>query len=240
MNILSTASRMAMVMGFVVLSCLQSMVNSAAVNAQHMKDIQQHTILAVVEDNALGLKYLDDLDDEDVFQSNMELTNTKQDKSSRSKRNDNKKRRHSTNSSRKLRQLTKNSRSPKKGRKSSPLLSAMGLRRKACQTKTRYVFKTTAEDIFGNIVQVHPVIKVAGLKIDQYFYETYCQKENCNCAGTDHTNFASSCETTYTYTFARVVKNGEIGWTYIKVRSGCSCMVRDNSVSTRNILDLLK
>lgn len=116
-----------------------------------------------------------------------------------------------------------------------------GLRRHVCPSKTMYVFKTEAEDIFENTVKVHPVIQIKNLTIDQLFYESFCPEEKCNCGGVDKDKFMSSCETTYSYSYARVVKNGQIGWSFIKTRSGCSCVVRERSFSgTTSILDVLR
>jgi len=114
-----------------------------------------------------------------------------------------------------------------------------GFKRRSCPSKTSYEFKTEAEDIFGHSVQIHPQVHIGNIKIDQYFYETYCAVEQCNCAGINNNQFTSSCETTFSYTYARVIKNGQEGWAYIKVRSGCSCVIQERSDSVHsNIFDL--
>ncbi|XP_053398303.1 venom nerve growth factor 1-like [Mercenaria mercenaria] len=114
----------------------------------------------------------------------------------------------------------------KKSRRNVKRHRGLGLKQKSCPTRTSYVSKRTAEDIFGDTVNVYPVIHVGKLALDQMFYESFCDVDKCSCAGVDSRKFKSSCETTHTYTYARVVKSGEIGWGYIKVRSGCSCVVR--------------
>ena len=116
-----------------------------------------------------------------------------------------------------------------------------GLRQQSCSSKTEYVLKTEADDIFGNKVTVHPVIKIGKLTMDQFFYESFCHTEGCKCLGMDDKGFVASCETRYSFTYARVIKNGEIGWTYIKVRSGCGCVVRQRNMSKpSSILDVLE
>lgn len=216
-----------------VLACIKTLVHAATVNTQNILDVRPLTFLQVEDENESGLVL--DTDRDNAVYSGLE--NTKRQPGP--KQDGHKRRRHTTDHRRRNRPLNKSS-GNKKNRKGS-LLTTLGLRRQACKTKTSYVFKTEAEDIYGDIVQVHPVIHVGNLDIDQYFYESYCAKENCKCAGTNGRKFTSSCETTHSYTFARVIKNGEPGWTYIKVRSGCSCVLRENPApEVTNVLDLLK
>ncbi|XP_060557651.1 nerve growth factor-like [Ruditapes philippinarum] len=128
----------------------------------------------------------------------------------------------------------------KSGRKKHKGLERMGLKRKSCPTRTEYVYKKTAEDVFGDTVDVYPVIQIGNLALDQYFYETFCDVEKCECAGVDTTKYESSCRTTHSYSYARIVKSGEIGWGLIKVRSGCSCVVNEKRRSGgMSIADLL-
>ena len=99
--------------------------------------------------------------------------------------------------------------------------------RRSCATKSAFVYKEEAEDIFGHVVSIYPSIHIGKLAIDQYFYETFCDTEACECSGIDKTRYRSSCETNYSFTYARVIKNGEIGWSQILVRSGCSCVINE-------------
>jgi hypothetical protein len=105
--------------------------------------------------------------------------------------------------------------------------SSGGQKQSACPTKSLYVIKKTALDIFEDKVDVYPVINMKNLAYDQGFYESFCDEENCNCLGIQRKKYKSSCQTTYSYTYARIVKGGEIGWGYIKIRSGCRCVVRE-------------
>jgi hypothetical protein len=112
--------------------------------------------------------------------------------------------------------------------------------RQSCISRTKYVHKKTAEDVFGDTVDVYPVIIVGSLAIDQYFYESFCDEERCECVGINNKSYSSSCQTTHTYTYARIVKGGEIGWGLIKVRSGCSCEIEEKvSRSAFSIADLM-
>lgn len=113
------------------------------------------------------------------------------------------------------------------------------LEQKSCPTRTNYVFKKTAEDIFGDKVDVYPVITTGNLAMDQYFYEIFCNIERCTCSGINSQRFKSSCKTTHSYTYAKIVKSGEIGWSYIKVRSGCSCVIQEKTATSALIEDLI-
>lgn len=121
-------------------------------------------------------------------------------------------------------------------RRRSFVSARLGLKQKSCPVRTEYVSKKTAEDIFGDIVDVYPVIHIANLALEQYFYESFCDVERCACAGVDNNKFKSSCQSTHSFTYAKVVKSGEIGWSYIQVRSGCSCVIQVKEQSVHSIL----
>jgi hypothetical protein len=103
---------------------------------------------------------------------------------------------------------------------------------KSCPTKTIYASKSTAEDMFGQQVDVYPFITIGDLNLDQHFYETFCDVEKCKCGGINNKHFKSSCRTTYSLSFGRIVKGGEIGWSLIKLRTGCACQVKQKKKSS--------
>ncbi|XP_060601755.1 venom nerve growth factor-like [Ruditapes philippinarum] len=98
--------------------------------------------------------------------------------------------------------------------------------RKLCPTKTTYGIKSTAEDMYGEKVTVHPYINIGNLHEDQLFYESFCDVERCQCDGVDNKYFQSFCQTTFSLSYGRIIKGGKTGWSMIKLRSGCVCVVR--------------
>ena len=98
--------------------------------------------------------------------------------------------------------------------------------RRVCKTVSRSTLLTEAVDSYGDIVQVLPTIQVDDTIVPQYIHESFCMKENCRCTGVDNDNYESACETLYKYTYAKAEKEGKEGWRLIKVRAGCSCVVR--------------
>ncbi|XP_060566603.1 nerve growth factor-like [Ruditapes philippinarum] len=98
--------------------------------------------------------------------------------------------------------------------------------RKLCPTKTTYGIKSTAEDMFGEKVDVHPYINIGNLHEDQFFYESFCDAERCQCDGVDNKYFQSFCQTTFSLSYGRIIKGGKTGWSMTKLRSGCVCVVR--------------
>ncbi|KAH3738148.1 hypothetical protein DPMN_044776 [Dreissena polymorpha] len=143
-----------------------------------------------------------------------------------------------TSSKAKMRQGRRN-RPHKRTKSLHRLPSQNGFSKKSCGTRSSYVYKTEAEDIFGDTVSIYPVIEFGKVTIDQYFHETYCLDENCACAGIDSKHFTSFCETTHSYTYARAVKNGNLGWTFVKVRSGCACIINEKQHQTSDLQHLL-
>lgn len=215
----------------VTLTSMKTCVETAAVNVEDIEEVKPQTILTLVDTNDDGIRSPDDnilYIDDDTIKKNTH-------RQSKSKDGRNQRRRKSSD----RKQGNRRSRNRQSKNRKYKVRDSLGLRRRSCPATTSYVFKTEAEDIFGNIVEVHPVIHVGSLTINQYFYESYCHKEECMCRGAESTRFESSCETTHSYTYARVVKNGEAGWTYIKVRSGCSCVIREKAMSKTNLLEML-
>ncbi|KAH3847311.1 hypothetical protein DPMN_089631 [Dreissena polymorpha] len=143
-----------------------------------------------------------------------------------------------TNSKGKRRQR-KNKRRHKRSRSIHRLPKHLGFPRKACGTSTSYVFKQEAKDIFGDTVSFHPVSKFGKSSVNQFFRETFCSDGGCSCGGIDSKTFTSSCETTHSYMNARTVKNETLGWTRVKVRSGCACIINEKQQETRDLQYLL-
>lgn len=213
------------------LTSMKTCVETAVVNVEDIAEVKPQTILTLIDTNDDGIKPQDDnilYHDDDTIKKNTH-------RQSKSKNGRNQRRRMPSD----RKHGNRRSRNRQSKNRNHKIRESLGLRRRSCPATTSYVFKTEAEDIFGNIVEVHPVIHVGSLTISQYFYESYCHEEECMCRGAESTRFESSCETTHSYTYARVVKNGEAGWTYIKVRSGCSCVIREKSVSRSNLLEML-
>ena len=118
--------------------------------------------------------------------------------------------------------------------------SFSGEPRRVCKTVSRSTLLTEAVDSYGDIVQILPTIQVDDTIVPQYIHESFCTKENCRCRGVDNDNYESACETLYKYTYAKAEKEGKEGWRLIKVRAGCSCVVRkktDRGIT--KILDMI-
>ena len=98
--------------------------------------------------------------------------------------------------------------------------------RRSCKTKFGYVVLKEAQDTNGDVVKIAPLFEVEGVEIDQIFHESYCDVEKCTCKGIDTDIYESSCETNYSYTYARVIKGDKVNWGHIKIRSGCSCLIK--------------
>ena len=100
-------------------------------------------------------------------------------------------------------------------------------RRRACTTKSQYISLEEAEDVYGDMVKVTPLADIGGthLEVAQIFHESYCEDAGCSCFGVASNTYRSSCETQYSYTTARIIKDGYTGWSMIKVRSGCACIL---------------
>ena len=116
-------------------------------------------------------------------------------------------------------------------------------RMRACVTKYTYGVLTRAMDIFGEEVTVTPNIPVDEKFIDQYFHESFCDTEKSKCHGAGPGVAKSSCETTYRYAYARAVKGGHVGWWMIRLRSGCSCIMRKKMQEVNdfyNVLELIR
>ena len=112
---------------------------------------------------------------------------------------------------------------------------------RSCRTKSGYRLLKEAEDVFGNIVKLVPLYRINDITIHPIFFESYCDTENSHCWRTEAAYNMLVCETNYIAAYARVIKQGQVGWGQIKIRSGCSCFFSDKlQSSTQNILDLIK
>ena len=101
--------------------------------------------------------------------------------------------------------------------------------RRTCSIKRSVLYEATDE--FGDKVKIVPFIGDEGKVRQQVIYETYCMKEHCNCRGVDTLFYVSACETNFMLVYANVMKAGKTMWSSVKVRAGCSCIVREKHYS---------
>ena len=117
-----------------------------------------------------------------------------------------------------------------------------GSSKRSCPTKTQFTFLKEAVDVSGDIVQLAPLYQNDGTVVKQLVQESFCVQENCTCRGIKSRKFESTCMTNYMLSGAQVIKDGQVVWSHIKIRSGCSCVVkqkrRHNRHQIRNILDM--
>ena len=114
--------------------------------------------------------------------------------------------------------------------------------KRSCPTKSEFTFLKEAEDMYGNIVQLAPLYQNDSTVIKQTVQESFCVREKCTCRGINGRKFDSACMTDYKFSVAKVIKDGQVGWSYIKIRSGCSCVIehkdQPNKNHIRNMLDI--
>ena len=114
--------------------------------------------------------------------------------------------------------------------------------KRSCPTKTEFTYLKEAVDVSGNIVQLAPLYQNDGTVVKQLFQESFCVKEKCSCRGIKSRKFESTCMTDYMFSGAKVINDGQVVWSHIMVRSGCSCVVKHKSQHNRhqirNILDM--
>ncbi|CAH1799665.1 unnamed protein product [Owenia fusiformis] len=110
-----------------------------------------------------------------------------------------------------------------------------------CTSSSRWVQRTDAEDMWGNSVKVAQHIPSGNSMINQYFYETFCRRqEPAPCYGIDSERFDSLCENKYIWTYARIINSfGEEGWNLIKIRGSCNCALFRKKGTRRGLLSLL-
>ena len=117
-----------------------------------------------------------------------------------------------------------------------------GSPKRSCPTKTEFTYLKEAIDVSGDIVQLAPLYQDDGTLVKQLVQESFCIQENCTCRGINSRKFESTCMIDYRFSSAIVIKDGQLVWSNIKVRSGCSCVVkhkrRHNRQQIRNILDM--
>ena len=108
-----------------------------------------------------------------------------------------------------------------------------------CKSVSEWVERTTAEDIWGNTVQVLQKINVGNALVNQYFYETFCETEKTTCTGIDTRRYNSVCSSQHIWAYAKVrTRDGEEGWAIIKVRGSCNCSLFKRSTAQETIVDL--
>ena len=112
----------------------------------------------------------------------------------------------------------------------------------SCPTKTAFTYLKEAVDVSGDLVKLAPLHQDDGTVVKQLVQESFCGEENCTCRGIKGRKFESTCMTDYMFSGANVIKDGQVVWSHIKIRSGCSCVLkqkyRQNRHHTRNILDM--
>lgn len=100
-----------------------------------------------------------------------------------------------------------------------------------CDSRKQWVMKETAIDTNGANVTVVQRISVNGMRINQYFYETTCLQENCQCRGIDTDRYSSKCENKYIWAYAKVRDNyGTVAWNLIKLGGSCGCSITELTV----------
>ena len=99
--------------------------------------------------------------------------------------------------------------------------------RRACSIKRGVLYEGTDE--FGDGVQIVPFIGDEGKVRQQVIYETYCMEQHCNCRGVNTVFYESACETNFMLVYAYVIKAGKSKWSFVKVRAGCVCIVREKN-----------
>ena len=118
-----------------------------------------------------------------------------------------------------------------------------GSHKRSCPTKSEFTALKEAVDISDDIVQLAPLYQDDGTVVKQLVQESFCVKENCTCRGIKSSIFESTCMTNDMLRSTKVIKNGHVSWSYIKIRSGCSFVVKhkrqQNRHHTRNIVDIL-
>ena len=101
----------------------------------------------------------------------------------------------------------------------------------ACDSVSEWVQLSQVEDIWGNTLSVLQQIEVGGAIVNQFFYETFCQRADGSavgaCRGIDSTRYTSTCVNKYVWTYAKVTnRHGEVDWSLVRVRGSCNCALR--------------
>lgn len=113
---------------------------------------------------------------------------------------------------------------PRTKRSTNP--SMHPIKQSVCESVSNWVEKTTAEGMWGNTLTVAQKIDISGTRVHQYFYETRCVEEHCQCLGIDTTRYTSKCESQHIWAYAKVTDSyGTEGWNLIKLRGGCGCLI---------------
>ena len=108
-----------------------------------------------------------------------------------------------------------------------------------CKSVSEWVERTTAEDTWGNTVEVLQKINVGNTLVNQYFYETFCETEKTTCTGIDTRRYNSVCSSQHIWACAKVrTRDREERWAIIKVRGSCNCSLFRRSTAQDTIVDL--
>lgn len=100
------------------------------------------------------------------------------------------------------------------------------IKQQVCDTISRWVTKSTAQTMWGSTVNVARTMDISGTRVNQYFYETSCQTENCECRGIDTRHYNSKCESKFIWAYAKVSDRfGTEGWNLIKLGASCACSI---------------
>lgn len=134
-----------------------------------------------------------------------------------------------------------NTESDSRVRRSTNSSIQLRVKQSVCDSLTTWVLKTTAEDVHGNVLELAQHIDVDGLRIQQYFYETYCLEEKCACKGIDTSLYTSECESKYIFAYAKTIDSqGDRAWTLIKLRGSCNCSIKRKSDHNSRFWDDLR
>ncbi|XP_006821598.1 uncharacterized protein LOC102803234 [Saccoglossus kowalevskii] len=103
-----------------------------------------------------------------------------------------------------------------------------------CDSKSGWVTKKWATDIYGQNVTVLSMFKIRdNTTIGQYFYETSCKTtgetappEN-NCRGIDTHEYSSVCKEKKTWAYAMIQTTyGTEDWDWIAIKTSCVCALQ--------------
>ena len=115
-----------------------------------------------------------------------------------------------------------------------------GYSRRICGTTSEYNVLTEAVNNYGEKVQIAPRVGIDGTTTGLHFHESYCDTEHERCTAIVRSEYRSSCQTQYQYTYAPIIIDGKIDFSLIKIRSGCNCIIQQKKRDLfLNILDYI-
>ncbi|XP_016299775.1 neurotrophin-3-like [Sinocyclocheilus anshuiensis] len=86
--------------------------------------------------------------------------------------------------------------------------------------------RTTAVDIYGQVVTILGSINAGRTNIKQYFYETRCdtgKSQKGRCRGIDGKHWNSQCKTSQTFVRALTQDKSSVEWSWIRIDTACVC-----------------